>query len=55
MCIAIQGMMEDSEIKVAIIFAQKLGAQKEQVKKSIMEEYDKDDEEAEELIQTYWN
>lgn len=53
-CIAIQGMMEDSEIKGAIIFAQKLGAQKEQVKRSIMEEYGKDDQEAEELIKEYW-
>ncbi|MEZ3444823.1 MAG: hypothetical protein K1W30_06765 [Lachnospiraceae bacterium] len=54
MCIAIQGMMEDSRIEGAITFAQKLGAQKEQVKKSIMEEFDKDDKEAEELIQAYW-
>lgn len=53
-CIAIQGMMEDSRIEGAITFAQKLGAQKEQVKKSIMEEFDKDDKEAEELIQAYW-
>ena len=41
-------------IEGAITFAQKLGVQKEQVKKSIMEEYDKDDKEAEELINAYW-
>ena len=57
-CIAIQGMMEDSRvegiIEGAITFAQKLGVPREQVKKLVMDEYDKDDEEAEELIQTYW-
>ena len=66
MCIAIQEIREEGKmegiiegkmegiIEGAITFAQKLGVQKEQVKKSIMEEYDKDDKEAEELINAYW-
>lgn len=61
-CIAIQEIREEGKmegkmegiIEGAITFAQKLGARKEQVKKSIMEEYDKDDKEAEELINAYW-
>ncbi len=57
-CIAIQEIRAEGKmegiIEGAITFAQKLGAQKEQVKKSIMEEYDKDDKEAEELINAYW-
>ena len=61
-CTAIQEIREEGKmegkmegiIEGAITFAQKLGARKEQVKKSIMEEYDKDDKEAEELINAYW-
>lgn len=61
-CLAIQEMREESRnegkiegrIEGAITFARKLGASKENVKKSIMEEYEKSDEEAEELIKAYW-
>lgn len=38
----------------AITFAQRFGVSKEQVQKTIIEEYDKDEEEAEELIKMYW-
>ncbi len=66
MCIAIQEIREEGKnegiiegkmegiIEGAITFAQKLGVQRDQVKKSIMEEYEKNDEEAEELIKVYW-
>ncbi|MDE6619848.1 MAG: Rpn family recombination-promoting nuclease/putative transposase [Lachnospiraceae bacterium] len=66
MCIAIQEIREEGKlegklegkmegiIEGAITFAQKLGVQREQVKQSIMEEYEKDDAEAEELIKVYW-
>lgn len=53
-CIVIQGMMEDSRNEGAITFAQRLGVSKEQVQKTIIEEYDKDEVEAEELIKMYW-
>ena len=38
----------------AITFAQKMGADRENVKKSIMEVFDKNEEEAEELMKQYW-
>lgn len=65
-CIAIQGMLEDSRIEGriegktegiiegAVTFAQKLGVPREQVKKLVMDEYDKGEEEAEKLIRAYW-
>ncbi len=63
MCLAIQEMREESRIKGkiegkiegAVTFAKKLGADRETVKKSIMEEYDKSEDEAEELMKAYWN
>lgn len=65
-CIAIQEIREEGKIEGkiegkmegiiegAITFAQRLGVQKEQVKNLVMEEYDKDEDEAEELINAYW-
>ena len=53
-CIAIQGMMEDSRIEGAITFAEELGISREEVKRSLMVKYEKSEEEAEELMETYW-
>lgn len=61
-CIAIQGMMEDSRIEGktegiiegAITFAKELGIPREDVKRSLMAKYEKNEEEAEELMETYW-
>lgn len=57
-CIAIQGMMEDSRIEGiiegAITFAKELGIPREEVKRSLMAKYEKNEEEAEELMETYW-
>lgn len=53
-CIAIQGMMEDSRIEGAITFAEELGVSREEVKQSLMAKYEKSEEEAEELMKTYW-
>ena len=49
-----EGKLE-GKLEGTILFAQKLGIQQEEVKKFIMEEYDKTEEEAEELITLYWH
>lgn len=58
-CIALQEIREEGKLEGklegTILFAQKLGIQQEEVKKFIMEEYDKTEEEAEELITLYWH
>ncbi len=65
-CIAIQEIREEGKLEGrlegklegrlegAITFAQKMGADRENVKKSIMEVFDKNEEEAEELMKQYW-
>ena len=57
-CLAIQEMREESrmegEIKGVISFAKELGIPQEEVKKSFMKKYEKNDAEAEELIKIYW-
>ena len=62
-CIAIQeireeGKMEgkiESKLEGAIIFAKEMGIPSEQVKSFLMTKYGKGDEEAEDLMETYWN
>ncbi len=53
-CLAIQEMREESEIIGAIRFNRKRGISQDETKQYIMEEYQKDAKEADELIRTYW-
>lgn len=53
-CLAIQEMREESEIIGAIRSDKKRGISQDETKQYIMEEYQKDAKEADELIQTYW-
>lgn len=53
-CLAIQEMREESEIIGAIRFNKKRGISQDETKQYIIEEYQKDAKEADELIQTYW-
>ena len=50
MCLAIQEL----EISGAILVDKKRGIAKEDTKKYIMEEYQKSEEEADELLKEYW-
>lgn len=53
-CLAIQEMREESEIIGAIRCNKKRGISQDETKQYIMEEYQKDAKEADELIQMYW-
>lgn len=53
-CLAIQEMREESEIIGAIHSDKKRGIPQDETKQYIMEKYQKDAKEADELIQTYW-
>lgn len=53
-CIAIQGMMEDSKIEGSILTCKELGHSQEGAKNYVMTKYNKSVHKAEELIKLYW-
>lgn len=53
-CVAIQGMMEDSKIEGSILTFKELGHSQQDAKDYIIAKYDKSPQEADELIQLYW-
>ena len=58
MCIAIQEIREEGKIEGkiegAIMFAKEFGISREQIKGSLMAKFEKNEEEAEELLDIYW-
>lgn len=53
-CIALQGIMEDSKIEGSILAFKEMGHSQQDAKDYIMAKYDKSPQEADELIQLYW-
>lgn len=53
-CVAIQGMMEDSKIEGSILTCKEMGHSQEEAKKYIIARYKKSAHEADKLIRLYW-